>query len=506
MILGDTLRLALGNLRQSKLRTTLTSLGVSIGIASLVGMVSLGVGLQDQLVGRFMQSGVFDAITVTSGGGRIQDFFGQAGGRGARGGRGGRQPSRAGRGADVATPEVGRGGDAVAVETTGTTPAATTAERPEPTPLDDAALAKIRALPGVKDAFPSIRVPLQMKLGEFQDTGTAVGIPMSAKDEGAFRTMTAGTFFANDTDETCVVSLDIAKQISADDPNAVVGKTLTLSYTASGGVVAASAPSIPGVPASLLALGGFGPMLQVQRVDRPYRIVGVVEREPGANLGGFGFSSVMIPLARAVEIDARVVRSAQALLADPQGAKPKTYTSVTVKVQRAQDTQDIEAKIKTMGFGAFSLNDALQGAKRAFILIDILLSLIGSIALAVSSLGIMNTMVMSILERTREIGVMKAIGASDSDIRRIFLVEASAIGVLGGVFGVLLGWVVARGVNFAANIYIQRQGGDPGNLFTFPIWLIGSALAFSWLVSLLAGSYPANRAAKLNPIQALRHD
>ena len=179
---------------------------------------------------------------------------------------------------------------------------------------------------------------------------------------------------------------------------------------------------------------------------------------------------------------------------------------MTVKVERAQHTDDVEAKIKTMGYGAFSINDALQGAKRAFIILDIVLSLIGSIALAVSSLGIMNTMVMSILERTREIGVMKAIGASDGDIRRIFLVEASTIGVLGGAAGVALGWVVGRVINFAANIYIQRQGGEPGNLFSLPLWLIASAIGFSWLVSLLAGSYPARRAAKLNPIQALRHD
>jgi putative ABC transport system permease protein len=115
-------------------------------------------------------------------------------------------------------------------------------------------------------------------------------------------------------------------------------------------------------------------------------------------------------------------------------------------------------------------------------------------------------MVMSILERTREIGIMKAIGGSDADIRRIFLVEASGIGLLGGVVGVLLGWVVGRAVNFGANIYIQNQGGTPGNLFSLPFWLIGGAIGFSWLVSLIAGSYPARRAAKLDPIQALRHD
>ena len=198
------------------------------------------------------------------------------------------------------------------------------------------------------------------------------------------------------------------------------------------------------------------------------------------------------------------VTSAQSLLR-PR-AEDRSYPSVTVKVTHAQHTQDVQDKIKAMGYSAFSLNDALQGAKRAFLILDIVLSLIGSIALAVSSLGIVNTMVMSILERTREIGIMKAIGGSDSDIRRIFLIEASAIGVIGGVAGVVLGWVVGRVINFGANIYIENQGGTPGNLFSLPLWLIGGAIGFSLVVSLLAGSYPARRAARLDPIQALRHD
>ncbi|HEY3884059.1 MAG TPA: FtsX-like permease family protein, partial [Vicinamibacterales bacterium] len=95
---------------------------------------------------------------------------------------------------------------------------------------------------------------------------------------------------------------------------------------------------------------------------------------------------------------------------------------------------------------------------------------------------------------------------SNRDIRRIFLVEASAIGLLGGIAGVVLGWAVGRAINFGANIYIQNQGGTPGNLFSLPLWLIGGAIGFSIAVSLAAGLYPAARAARLDPIQALRHD
>lgn len=91
------------------------------------------------------------------------------------------------------------------------------------------------------------------------------------------------------------------------------------------------------------------------------------------------------------------------------------------------------------------------------------------------------------------------------DIRRIFLVEAPPIGFFGGIAGVVLGWIVGR-ANVGANIYIRNQGGTPGDLFSLPWWLIGGAIGFSIVISLIAGSYRAARAARLDPIQALRHD
>jgi putative ABC transport system permease protein len=198
-------------------------------------------------------------------------------------------------------------------------------------------------------------------------------------------------------------------------------------------------------------------------------------------------------------------------LSDPQAllrqlTNRRSHASVTVRVKRPQDTDEVERRIKELGFSAFSINDALQGAKRAFLMLDLLLGLTGSVALTVALLGIANTMVMSILERTREIGIMKAIGGSDADVRSVFLVEASLIGLVGGLCGILLGWAVARIINFGANLYIQSQGGSPGNVFSFPWWLLVGAVAFSVLTSLIAGSIPASRAARLDPIQALRHD
>lgn len=447
MTFYDTLSLALRNLRQSRLRTALTTLGVAIGIASLAGMVSLGVGLQEQVVGRLTQSGVFDSITVTSGGG-FAAFLGAPGG--GRGGRG-------------------------------------SGARPNP-PLDDDVIAKIAALAHVRDVYPNVRVSMSMKVAGYSGGITALGVPESARGVGAFQTFAHGTFFPDAQAEAAMLTLDMATRINDTDPGSLVGQVVTLSY-------ATAAPVTDAPDAGRI----------VTRTERQFPIVGIVERDPDAGLASQGLAGLMIPLAQAKQISETMVTTAQSLLRAPSD-RPRTYPSVTVRVNGAQHTQDVQAQIKAMGLTTFSLNDALQGAKRAFLLLDILLAVIGSIALAVSSLGIVNTMVMSILERTREIGIMKAIGGSDRDVRGIFLVEAATIGLLGGVAGIILGWSVGRLINVGANMYIESQGGPPGNLFSLPWWLIGGALVFALLISLAAGSYPARRAARLDPIQALRHE
>ena len=144
--------------------------------------------------------------------------------------------------------------------------------------------------------------------------------------------------------------------------------------------------------------------------------------------------------------------------------------------------------------------------KKAFLIVDAALGAVGVIALFVAALGIINTMVMSILERTREIGIMKAIGGSETEIKTIFFFEAGCIGFLGGVFGLVLGWLVTRVANLVMNHYIVNNGGYEVDLFYIPVWLILGAMGFSILISLLAGLYPAVRAARVNPVEALRHD
>ncbi len=137
---------------------------------------------------------------------------------------------------------------------------------------------------------------------------------------------------------------------------------------------------------------------------------------------------------------------------------------------------------------------------------DMFLAAIAMIAIFVASLGIINTMVMAVLERTSEIGIMKAVGASPRDIKKIFVFESSLIGLGGGVCGILLGWAVSRAINPVINYFGARQDLPAMEYFRFPAWLILGGIAFAGLVSLLSGLYPAQRAAKVDPAVALRHE
>jgi putative ABC transport system permease protein len=112
---------------------------------------------------------------------------------------------------------------------------------------------------------------------------------------------------------------------------------------------------------------------------------------------------------------------------------------------------------------------------------------------------------MAVLERTREIGLLKSMGATDSDVMRLFLTEAGVIGIMGGIGGLLAGWIVARITNILMNYHFERIGEVPVDLVAFPFWLILGGVGFALAVSLASGYYPARRAAKVDPVVALRY-
>ena len=182
------------------------------------------------------------------------------------------------------------------------------------------------------------------------------------------------------------------------------------------------------------------------------------------------------------------------------------YANLTVRVQSPTNVAVVEDSIKQMGFAVFSLLDVTQNLRKVFAILDLLLGIFGSMALVVASLGIINTLVMSILERRREIGVFKALGASDADIRQIFFAEAGVMGLVGGAAGVALGWAIGQAIQLVTTIYLRRQNIPAERIWMVPMWLVLAAIAFSVVVSLAAGMYPASRAAQLDPVEALRYE
>jgi putative ABC transport system permease protein len=187
---------------------------------------------------------------------------------------------------------------------------------------------------------------------------------------------------------------------------------------------------------------------------------------------------------------------------------------IYVKVKEGYDVDEMAEKIREKlrkyrkekrGKETFEVTTArqlMQASSQILTIIQIVLVGIAAISLLVGGIGIMNTMYTSMLERTKEIGIMKAIGARKSDIMCIFLIESGLIGVIGGVIGVALGLVLAKLVEYGAYIYF---GSSPIQASFNPLLIIG-AIAFSFFIGLISGVLPAMNAANLDPVEALRYE
>jgi putative ABC transport system permease protein len=210
-------------------------------------------------------------------------------------------------------------------------------------------------------------------------------------------------------------------------------------------------------------------------------------------------TAAIVPHGRAIEL-ARKVQG------DPDLHTPKKFAMFAlVQVDREERSAEVVEEIKKRELGARSEMERYAAFQSVFLVINSALSLVGGAALVVAALGIANTLLMSVYERTREIGLYLALGASRKTIRRLFSLEAAAIGLIGGLVGVGIALLVGEVVNVAFHVVFPNRW-EGYDVFTFPLWLLLGTVGFAVLVATVAGLYPAQRASRLDPIAALRYD
>jgi len=461
----DLTELALRNLRESLLRNSLTTIGISVGVASLVAMLSLGTGLQQLFSKRLEKSGLFDTIFVSS----RRELRGM-----------GREEERKG-----------------------------------PTPgesrvLDEPARVEIERLPNVSEVYPDIRFATELRFEDKPHLTMISALPSSAKSNDAFEGM-QGSFFSSDAAPEVILQKSFAEELlgktpplGAPEPNVselakpLLGKELTMRYAQRWSPPTTS-PSVADSRNGDVADASYSVVSREQKL----KIVGVADLDP-ESLRGPMRAKVFLPLKLAQGL--HVMQPTDLREISRAANNQPVYSSISVRVKNPTQIQGVEDAVKKMGFTTFSILDASRSLQQVFKVLYAFLGIFGSLALAVASIGIVNTLVMAILERRREIGIMKAIGASDGDVQKLFFAEAGAMGILGGIVGVMLGWAIGQVINFGTNIYLKSQSIPPEHFWAVPLWLVVFSIVFAFLVSLVSGLYPAGRAARLDPVQALRYE
>lgn len=182
------------------------------------------------------------------------------------------------------------------------------------------------------------------------------------------------------------------------------------------------------------------------------------------------------------------------------------YGGIYLNVGSKKDIDSVVAEVQKTGVGAAAGKEELATQQKVFTIIGLVLGGIGGIALFVAAIGVINTMVMATLERTREIGIMRAIGATKRSIRRLFTVEAGVLGFLGGVFGVAISLAVALLLNNLINKQLADNGVSVRDVITVPPVLALVVIAVTTGIGMLAGRLPARRAANMDPVEALRYE
>ncbi|HBI34354.1 MAG TPA: hypothetical protein DEA43_01620 [Candidatus Moranbacteria bacterium] len=335
--------------------------------------------------------------------------------------------------------------------------------------LDNEMIKKIEAMPGVEDVSPAFQITTQGHLDDLSADLVTIGSKPSFLKLGGYKP-SKGVLLSDDNQNGIVISSAVG-QVFGKTVDEMLGKDMTFSFFVPR---AAATVDDAGNTSDAQSQSDF------EKVDSEirYKIIGVIEGEDN------------------------VVYVNKASLND---LKIDKYGQVKVKTKSNGEMGIIRDAILEYGLLVSSLSDTVDQANQIFKVVQIILMLFGIIALVVSAIGMFNTMTITLLERTEEIGIMKSIGASDMGISVMFFMESAIMGFLGGCAGVAIGWLGGQGFNIIINMVAVRFGGQSVSLFYSPTWFILAILAFSGIVGFFTGLVPARRASKIDPLDALRY-
>lgn len=327
------------------------------------------------------------------------------------------------------------------------------------TRLSEGVIDNFKKIEGVVDVSTTYSVPSQISFKDKITDSISYGLNPEFIDIEGIKVKEGKVFSDNEANEV-IISQSILKVFDVKDYASILGQDIEINF---------------------IVLDDEG---NIKKIDesiskQTFKVIGLIEEEK---------NNIYIPISHMKPLDI------------------KYYNRAKVKVEERTDLGTVRSEIDALGFTTVSVKDTITQIDRIFIIVKIILGTFGMIALLVASIGIFNTMTIALLERTHEIGIMKAIGATDKDIKRVFIFEVSIIGILGGVLGVLIGVVSCKLANWLVNSLATAVGGEPNTIFYTPLNFALIAILFSFIVSTLAGLYPAKRASKLNPIEALRYE
>jgi len=433
------------NLKRRKMRTFLTSFAVSIGTMLIILMVSLGVGVQKI---------VTDSVKANTPGNTINV-----------------SPYKE----DTAVIKV------------------TSAEDEEETKvkytkIDDSAISKIKNLNNVDElsitsqvSMTSINIDgksknnapikgVDLKYSIFtKEKIDSVRIKEKNKD---LNPISYGSIITKDDKNNVLIGEKLLDKLGISDYKSVIGKEITLTT---------QLPDSPGVP-------------QIDPYVKKFKISGVISSKFTEG------SSVIISMD-----DAKEFLSYGNLEKNYYDTKGPEAMEVTVK--NLTDVASVSDEISKMGYGVTSIQTMISQIKSVFVIAQVVLSIIGMIVIFVASIGVINTMTMSIYERTRSIGILKALGASRKNIKWLFITESALIGFIGGILGLVFSLINQSILKVAIEAFLKTKGiKDIPQLFSNPLWLLWGSMFFAILISVLAGLYPASKAAKMNPVDSLKHE